>query len=429
MSKIYYKGKKPAEQGTDKADPAQKERTPSPIADSGDTAVPEKKADSSPKKNKQPEVSYKDAEKGIDEPKTKPTNSPERQAIQPEPQSEVNDEIAATSHLPEGEDYDPPKVEGFNKDRIIRYFKRHPKTKVAAKVKRFYPPISRGLTTNQVETRFTQFLFNDTNKKYSKSYASIFMGNIFTFFNLLCLIAFIMLLLAGTKGITNYLVIFITTANIIIGVYQEIRSKRAIDKLSILASSSVKAVRDGEICEIPTSEIVLDDVIILELGNQVPADCILAEGSVEVNESLLTGESVAIKKHAGDTLFAGSFIASGSGKCRVDKVGKETYLEKLTAKAKKYRRPNSELMNSIKHIIKAVSILIIPIAIGIFFVSKNNIPATNTVTDYIFSAEVNYALQRMCTVVIGMIPSGMLLLTSTALAVGVFRLAKNNTLV
>ncbi len=365
------------------------------------------------------------------EPKTDPPIKKET-ATAPEKVKETptEEETAATS-IPDGaEDYEPPKVENFNKEKIIKYFKRHPQMKTDAKVKRFYPPISRGLTTNQVETRFTQFLFNDTNKKYSKSYASIFMSNVFTFFNLLCLIAFIILLIAGTKGVTNYLVIFITTANIAIGVFQEIRSKHAIDKLAILASSSVKALRDGEVCEIPTTEIVLDDVIILELGNQVPADCILAEGSVEVNESLLTGESIAIKKQPGDILYAGSFIASGSAKCRVDKVGKETYLEKLTAKAKKYRRPNSELMNSIKHIIKAVSILIIPIAIGIFFVSKNNIPANNTVTDYIFfKAEINYALQRMCTVVIGMIPSGMLLLTSTALAVGVFRLAKNNTLV
>lgn len=429
MSKIYYKGKRPATQGDSSADAPLKEQAAtetSAQSDKAETPARQTSATSSPRR---PRQHAPDSAEAPSDGANSASSSTEKDESRQGAVAEENQEIAAAEHIPEGEDYEPPKVEGFNKERIIRYFKHHPKTKVDTKVKRFYPPINRGLTPNQVETRFTQFLFNDTNKKYSKSYASIFMGNIFTFFNLLCLIAFIMLLLAGTKGITNYLVIFITTANIIIGVYQEIRSKRAIDKLSILASSSVKAVRDGEICEIPTSEIVLDDIIILELGNQVPADCILAEGSVEVNESLLTGESVAIKKHAGDTLFAGSFIASGSGKCRVDKVGKETYLEKLTAKAKKYRRPNSELMNSIKHIIKAVSILIIPIAIGIFFVSKNNIPATNTVTDYIFSADVNYALQRMCTVVIGMIPSGMLLLTSTALAVGVFRLAKNNTLV
>lgn len=323
--------------------------------------------------------------------------------------------------------------EPFDKEKIVKYFKRHPKKAINSKVGRFSPKLNKGLTQNQVETRFRQFLFNDTNKKYSRSYASIFIGNICTFFNLLCLIAFIALVLANTQGFSNYLVIIITTANIVIGIIQEIRSKLAIDKLSILANNSVKVIRDGETIEIPVQEIVLDDVIILELGSQVPADVILAEGAVEVNESLLTGESVSIKKQAGDLLYAGSFIASGSGKFRVEKVGKETYLEKLTSKAKKYKRPNSELMNSTKLIIKCVSLLIIPIAIGTFLTTLHNIDYTDEtymkVIPWLFSQEINYAIQRTCTVVIGMIPSGMLLLTSLALALGILRLAKSQTLV
>ena len=235
---------------------------------------------------------------------------------------------------------DTAKTETFDKDKIIKYFKRHPKKTVNTKVERFSPKLNKGLTNEQVETRFKQFLFNDTNKKYSRSYASIFIGNICTFFNLLCLLAFIALLLANTQKFSNYLVIVITTANIVIGIVQEIRSKLAIDKLSILSSNTVKVIRDGETIEIPTKEIVVDDVIILDMGNQVPADCILAEGTVEVNESLLTGESIAIKKQIGDILYAGSFISSGNGKFRVEKVGKETYLEKLSSKAKKYKRPN-----------------------------------------------------------------------------------------
>ena len=271
---------------------------------------------------------------------------------------EVAEESAAASAVAEA------PVGEFDKQKIIKYFKKHPKKAVTGKVDRFNPNLKQGLTSAQVETRFRQFLFNDTNKNYSRSYASIFIGNIFTFFNLLCLLAGIALFIAGTKGITNYLVLFITTANICIGIIQEIRSKLSIDKLSILASNSVKAIRDGETIEVPVTEIVMDDVIILELGNQVPADCILAEGSVEVNESLLTGESIAIKKNVGDTLYAGSFISSGNGKVRVDKVGKDTYLEKLTSKAKKYKKPKSELMNSTKLIIKAVSILIFPLQYG-----------------------------------------------------------------
>ena len=319
----------------------------------------------------------------------------------------------------------------FDKQKIIKYFKRHPKKATGSgKLERYCPDLDKGLTQGQVENRFRQFAFNDTNKKYTKSYASIFIGNICTFFNLLCLCAFIALLLAGTTGFTNYLVIVITSANIILAIIQEILAKRSIDKLSLLAVSTSKVVRDGEVIEIPSSEIVLDDVLILELGNQVPADCILAEGTIEVNESLLTGESVAVKKQVGDMLYAGSFISSGNGKFRVEKVGKETYLEKLTAKAKKYRKPKSELMNSTKLIIKAVACLIVPIAIGMFFTTYNadiSESQMSGVFDYIFPAKVNYAIQRTCTVVIGMIPSGMMLLITVALAIGVLRLAKNNT--
>ena len=215
------------------------------------------------------------------------------------------DEAAAASDVQmalfPGEDVadasDVKTDENFDKEKLIKYFKRHPKKEAAAKVDRFAPKLNYGLTSAQVETRFKQFLFNDTNKQYSRSYASIFISNIFTFFNLLCLLAGIALVLANTQGFSNYLVLIITTANIVIGIIQEIRSKHAIDKLALLAKNTVKVIRDGETVEVPVQEIVLDDVILLEMGNQVPADCILAEGSVEVNESLLTGESVAIKKN------------------------------------------------------------------------------------------------------------------------------------
>ena len=334
----------------------------------------------------------------------------------------------------ESSDTEAAKTEEvFDKNKLLNYFKRHPKKEIVTKVDRFSPKLNYGLTSAQVETRFKQFLFNTSNKQYSRSYASIFIGNICTFFNLLCLLAGIALILANTQGISNYLVLAITTANIAIGIIQEIRSKISIDKLAILASNTVKVMRDGEIVEIPSKEIVLDDVIILEIGNQVPADCILAEGSVEVNESLLTGESIAIKKSVGDILYAGSFISSGSGKFRVEKVGKDTYLEKLTAKAKKYKRPNSELMNSTKHIIKGISLLIIPIAIGSFLIayhySHMDSAGFEKVIPGLLNQEISYAIQRTCTVVIGMIPSGMLLLTSVALAVGILRLAKSQTLV
>lgn len=424
MSKIIFKRNEnnPQDENTENAQTEQTEK-------SAKTAKPAPKTDKTAKRTA-PAAEPEESAPAVEAVEETATVSAEPVQIALFPGDEPKPAVSASE--------DTAKTETFDKDKIIKYFKRHPKKTVNTKVERFSPKLNKGLTNEQVETRFKQFLFNDTNKKYSRSYASIFIGNICTFFNLLCLLAFIALLLANTQKFSNYLVIVITTANIVIGIIQEIRSKLAIDKLSILSSNTVKVIRDGETIEITTKEIVVDDVIILDMGNQVPADCILAEGTVEVNESLLTGESIAIKKQIGDILYAGSFISSGNGKFRVEKVGKETYLEKLSSKAKKYKRPNSELMNSTKLIIKCISILIIPIAIGTFlrtYASVKGLPPTDpTFTDAsvfagIFSANINYAIQRTCTVIIGMIPSGMLLLTSLALAVGIIRLAKSNTLV
>ncbi|MCD8308485.1 MAG: HAD-IC family P-type ATPase [Clostridia bacterium] len=422
MSKIYYKkgSVKPAEDAEGKTEPA--------IAGPDDNSPPkEETAAGTAKAAAAGKTTAKSSSPKAATVKTaaaKPAETPPAAPI-------AEEEIAADVATDAGADLVPD--ENFDKEKILKYFKKHPKNAVTTKVERFKPDLNKGLNTAQVQKRFSQFLFNDSNKQYSKSYASIFVGNICTFFNLLCLLAFIALILAHTSGITNYLVIFMTTANIVVGIVQEIRSKRSIDKLSLLAANTVKAMRDSEVTEIPLNEIVLDDVIMLETGNQVPADCILASGSVEVNESLLTGESISIKKQVGDVLYAGSFISSGNGKFRVDKVGKETYLQKLTSKAKKYKKPNSELMNSTKLIIKVIGLLIIPVAIGIFLTAYHNYDPTSTlaaeISDWIFSAQINYAIQRTCSVVIGMIPSGMLLLTSIALAVGVIRLAKQNTLV
>ena len=289
-------------------------------------------------------------------------------------------------------------------------------------IERFSPDVNEGLTTNQVNKRFSQFLFNDTNQKYSKSYASILIGNLCTFFNLLCVLATIALIYSNAR-ISQFLFVVIFAMNLAFGIGMEIKAKRKIDKLSLLTVPTVKVIRNGTTAEIPSKEIVLDDIIVLSLGNQIPADCILAEGFVEVNESLLTGESVPVKKEPGDLLYAGSFISSGSCKARADKVGKDTYLNSLSAKAKKYKKPNSELMRSTKLIISIVGILIIPIAIGMFIVNKNNYDPSVGIP------QINDTIQRTVSVVIGMIPSGMLLLTSVALTVGILRLMTHNTLV
>ena len=306
-----------------------------------------------------------------------------------------------------------------NKERkqVMRQFKRAKKIPSADEVERFEPALDKGLTAEQVDTRFHQFLFNDVNKKYSKSYASIFLGNICTFFNLLCLLVALALIYAGA-GITQFLFVAIFGANLIIGIVQEILAKRQIDKLSVLISATVNVMRDGIKQEIPVTQLVLDDVILLETGQQVPADCILADGNVEVNESLLTGESVPVKKAAGETLYAGSFISSGNCRVRADKVGKATYLNSLTSKAKKYKKPRSEIMNSIRLFIRVIACLIPIIAAGMFYI---NYTALN--------GDISESIQLTSAVIVGMIPSGLLLLTSLAMAIGVRRLAKKQTLV
>ena len=330
----------------------------------------------------------------------------------------------------------PQKVELYVRSKLEEVQQAPPAAKDAEKkgkkkgetappVRRYSPDLSAGLAQGQIEERISQELTNETKKRYSKSYASIFIGNLCTFFNLLCVLAAAALLYSNAPP-TQFLFVLIFALNIAFGIVTEIRAKRKIDKLSLLTAPTARVVRGGEKTEIAARDIVLDDVVCLALGDQIPADCILAEGSVEVNESLLTGESVPVKKETGDKLFAGSFITGGSCKARADKVGKDTYLNTLSAKAKKYRKPNSELMRSTKLIISIVGIAIIPIAIFMFLVNRADAIASSGVFG---REELNTVIQNTATVVIGMIPSGMLLLTSLALTAGILRLMTHNTLV
>lgn len=307
--------------------------------------------------------------------------------------------------------------EQAERKRLMKEFRRAKHIPAAEEVERFEPSPETGLTSEQVELRFSQFLFNDVNKKYSKSYTSIFVGNICTFFNLLCLIVALALVYAGAP-VSQFLFVAIFAANLLIGIVQEILAKKQIDKLSVLISATAKVMRDGVKQEIGVRDIVLDDIILLEAGQQIPADCILLDGNVEINESLLTGESVPVKKAAGETLYAGSYVASGSCRVRADKVGKATYLNSLTSKAKKYKKPRSEIMNSIRLFIRVIGVLIPFVAAAMFWI---NWQATG--------ADMSLTIQFTGAVIIGMIPSGLLLLTSFAMAIGVMRLAKKQTLV
>ncbi len=289
-------------------------------------------------------------------------------------------------------------------------------------IERFNPSISYGLNSEQIRQREREGYVNNTEKKYSKSYASIFLENLLTFFNLLCILCAIFLIIAKAP-VTQLFFVIIFAINIFIGIVQEIKAKHKIDKLSLLTSPNAKVVRNGEEKEIEISKIVLDDIIILKTGQQIPVDCIVKEGYIEVNESLLTGEAVPIKKEAGEKLLAGSFISSGTCKVIAEKVGKHTYLQSLSARASRYKKPKSELLNATRSIIRVVGVLIPLICLGMAFINWNNYVPQEGIT------QMQYTIQRTASVAIGMIPAGMMLLTSLALAAGVIKLTRYNTLV
>ena len=341
-----------------------------------------------------------------------------------------------------------PEYTSEEEKREKRFQSLFPKEKPASRKKnkkgvppsdvpRFNADAEEGLSKSQVEERQEQGLVNRAQKKYSKTYKSIFISNICTFFNLLCLLAALALLSAHAP-ITQFTFVLIFLCNICMGIIQEIRAKKKIDRLSILSSPTARVIRDRKKRELPISEIVLDDILLLGAGQQVPADCIMLDGAAELNESLLTGESVPVKKENGETLYAGSFVASGHCAVRVDKIGEDTYISKLTARAKKYKRPNSEIMNSINLFIKVIGFIIIPIAIFMFLTNFKNLGGSWAdiragggffATLFSNNPTLNDTIQKTCSVVIGMIPSGLLLLTTVALSVGMIRLAKYNTLV
>jgi cation-transporting ATPase E len=291
------------------------------------------------------------------------------------------------------------------------------KTKDDIVVERYNPEIEKGLTTEEVELRQMAGLANVGDTGSSKSIPNIITTNVFTFFNFLNF-AIAAWLISVKAHISQLFFMGVITANITIGIIQEIRAKKTIDKLSLLTAPTAIVMRDGSELEIGVADVVIDDILHLSSGKQIPADAVVRQGSVEVNESLLTGESDAIVKKKGDTLYSGSFVVSGNCYAQATAVGHNIHIQKLTNQAKKYRKPQSDLLGSLRVIIRIVGALIIPIAATLFYLMTN------------YSAlPYNEIVQKTTGAMIGMIPSGLFLLTSMALAVGVIRLAQNNTLV
>lgn len=292
---------------------------------------------------------------------------------------------------------------------------------VVKRVKRVKTDYQNGLNSDQVEERVSKGQTNATPNTNSKTIGSIICENVFTFFNILCFIVFIALVVVNImykQSWSNVFFMLIIVVNIVIGIVQEIRAKKTIEKLSLLTAPTVKVVRNGEEENIAMEEVVIDDIVVLSTGKQIVADCIIVEGNVEVNESVLTGESLPIKKKVGDTLLAGSFVVAGHCHARVDKVGMNNYIQQLSASAKKYKKPKSELFNSLKLIIKVIGLLIVPITV---LMVLNSLAQPNS--------DVVSVITTTAGSTIGMIPAGMFLLCSVSLTVSVIKLAQKKALV
>lgn len=273
-----------------------------------------------------------------------------------------------------------------------------------------------GLTDAEIQQRIEQGLVNHNSDIKSKSIKRIVLENLITPFNILNFVLAVLILIVGSYK--NLLFMGVIICNIFIGTIQEIRAKKTIDKLSLIAEPKAHVIRNGVKQEISIHDIVMDDITFLGAGNQVCSDAVVIEGECEVNESLLTGESEPVLKHPGDHLLSGSFIISGNCYARVEHVGKDNYAAKITNNAKYVKKPNSEIMQWTNRIIKYIGFTLIPVGLALFCKEV-----------FISHQEFSDAIVGVVAALIGMIPEGLILLTSVVFALSVIRLSQHKTLV
>lgn len=280
-----------------------------------------------------------------------------------------------------------------------------------------------GLSDEEVNIRKQKNLVNFNNEPTTKSIKEILRDNIFTYFNIVNSILCALMILAGILGLRvfealkNSTFMGVLIINTIISTVQEIVSKRIVDKLSVLASTKVKVIRNKEEKLVDINDIVLDDIMKLEIGDQIVCDSIILNGSVEVNEAFISGESDSLSKKENDTLLSGSFIVSGICYAKVINVGENNYISKISAEAKYSKKVNSVIMETFVKILKVLSVVIVPVGIILMY---NQYLITGNFTDAVFHS---------VGALIGMIPDGLLLLTSSVMAVSIIRLGKVNTLI
>ncbi|MDY5322347.1 MAG: HAD-IC family P-type ATPase [Candidatus Enterosoma sp.] len=325
---------------------------------------------------------------------------------------EENEEVEEVKEEKEEQEKQPLEVESTLETK-----------KIPDDIQRFQPEIKDGLTEEQVNLRMEQGLDNKEKKESGKTTWQIIRDNVFTFFNMLLLAIGILLIVFGQYTQTIFLVI--AFANTLIGIIQELKAKKTLAKLKLVTNSTVTVIRNGKESVISTTSLVLDDIYKLKNGDQIPTDSVVKDGMIEVNESLLTGESLPIKKLPGDKIFAGSFVVSGSAICKAEYVSEYNYISGIQSKAKEVNKPKSELVRSLNGVIKIIGLIIIPLG------------ALTFLTQWIQNAQLlddnweiaKAAVSKMAGSMVGMIPSGMYLLTSIALANSVLALSKKNAMV
>jgi len=282
----------------------------------------------------------------------------------------------------------------------------------------------KGLSEKSVEERLEKGLVNNINTGKTKTIKEIVLSNIFTYFNILNIVLALSILISGiifgafTESIKNCLFLGVIIANTTISIVQEVMSKKTIDKLSIISSVKPKVVRSGEIKEILPEEIVMDDTIFYEIGSQIVVDSKVIDGMVEVNESAITGESKSIIKNSGDDLLSGSFVVSGSCYGKVVHVGKDNYINTISSEAKKIEHNKSVIFNSFEKLVKILSYILLPLGVLLFL------------NQYlIVKMSLSASIMKTVAALIGMIPEGLVLLTSSVMAVSVVKLSKEKVLV
>lgn len=273
-----------------------------------------------------------------------------------------------------------------------------------------------GLTNEEVRQRVEEGLTNRADISTDKTTKEIVISNVFTYFNLIFLVITILLIMVGSFRNLTFLPIII--GNTVIGIVQEIRAKKTLEKMSLLNAPRADVIRNGSVKQISTEELVKDDVILLTAGKQICADAVVISGNIQVNESLLTGEADEVEKTEGSTLMSGSFVVSGECYARLEKVGNESYISKLSLEAKSMGgKEQSEMIRSINLIVKWVGIVIIPIGLILFWQSH-----------FVNGESITKSVTSTVAAIIGMIPEGLYLLTTVALALSTMKLARKKVL-